>query len=158
MSGPLKLMVTGCIALLVPIGLYHLVGAPSPRDQKAQMDRFIAEADRRNHFIEGQQSVLDVVMWIDHYYFDNWRLPESIDDLRHGLPKPHTVGPTAYAFDPEDGSVTMFFEGREGIEDGEVTFTPTVDDEKKKLEWECWTPDYRRIRRDLPSCVYEAPE
>ena len=120
--------------------------------------KLIAEADRRNHFIEGYQHAQGVISWIDYYYFENWRLPESIDDLRHGLPNPHDIGPTAYAFDPDDGSVTMFFEGRKDIVDGEVSFTPTIDDERKKLIWDCWSPDYRHIHRDLPSCHYEASE
>ena len=157
--GPIRLMVAGCIALIVPVALYQMAGGSSWKSEQANVETLIATADRRNHFIEGYQSAQGFISWVDYYYFENWRLPESIDDLRRGLPNPHDdVGPTAYAFDPDDGSVTMFFEGRKDIADGEVSFTPTIDDEQKKLLWDCWSPDYRQIHRDLPSCHYEASE
>lgn len=155
--GPIRLMVAGCVALIVPVALYQLAGGASWKTDQDQVETFIAQADRRNHFIEGWRDAQGFISWVDYYYFENWRLPDSIGDLHFGLPKPHDIGPTAFSFDSADGSVTMFFEGREGIEDGEVSFTPSIDEEKNKLVWECWTPDYRRIQRDLPSCQYEAP-
>ncbi len=156
--GPVRLMLACCAALIVPVALYQLAGGSSWKAEQRSVERLAAQADRRNHLIEGLQNAQGVMSWIDYYYFENWRLPESVDDLRHGLPKPYEIGPTAYAFDPDDGSVTMFFEGRKEIATGEITFTPTVDDENKKLEWECWTPDYKLIHHDLPTCTYQPSE
>jgi hypothetical protein len=164
MRGPVRFLVAGAVILIAPLVLIRACGAP-PRSQqlaahRQNMEQFEAEAKRRNQFIDGYQALQDVRMMVDRYYFENWSLPPSADHLSHDLPtpmgdRPTDTGPTRYSFDPEDGAVVMFFEGRAGIADGEVSITPEIDEANKKLLWECWTPDYADIKSLLPSCVHE---
>ena len=50
-------------------------------------------------------------MWVGQYHFEEYELPTRIDQVRHGLPATMTDGPTAFEFNADDASVTMFFAG-----------------------------------------------
>ena len=159
MNSSLRILLFGCLALLAPLALLKMVSG-SVADlsgQEQQMERFYQQAERRSLFINGMQQVQGVTMWIADYHFHNYELPDSVQQLRHGLPEIRDDGPDRFSFDAEDASVSMYFEGRSGIADGAITYTPTADDDNETLAWECWTSDYPDIEAMLPGCTFYEP-
>ncbi len=169
MTGGLRLLLLGGIALAAPLFLLTNMGGGRPQGvvgnapaQQAtgaqqQVQRFYQEAERRNQFINGFQQLQGVAMWIEHYHFQEYELPTSVDQIRHGLPEILPDGPDRFSFDPYDASVSMHFEARLDIADGAVTFTPTADENNERLSWECWTSDYPEMKSLVPTCTYFAP-
>lgn len=176
MSGTVKLLVAGCVALVLPLVLLKMGGGPAPTPSQGQrmkaavvqadavqaeyeaaMEAFNREADMRNRFINGFGRLQTARMLIGDYHFKNYELPVSFEQLGHDLSGAHPDGPDAFEMDPQDSSVTMYFDGQEDIKDGAVTYTPTVDENNEKIAWECWTTDYPDIENMVSVCKYHPP-
>lgn len=159
MTGIVRILLAGGVALGVALFLLRPAGKSASQQvtAKNQVEQAYAEADRKNRFLNGYDRLRDTAMAIETYYRDNEELPTDINEVRFGLPEPGPGGPSEYLFDSHDANLTMYFQGIEGIPDGGVNYTPKISDNKKRLNWECWTSHYPQIKQMLPTCKYFAP-
>ena len=169
MSTMVKLLLAGCLVLVTPLILFRLSGGPAPetrpgaqapagsRSNDEAMQVFYREADMRNRFLNGFDRLQTARMLVGSYHHQNYELPTSFAQLGHDLSKAQGNGADAFEMDPDDSSVTMYFEGQKDIKDGAVTYSPTVDENNEKIAWECWTTDYPDIKKMIPMCKYYEP-
>lgn len=122
------LFLIGGFVLVAVIGILAAIAVPAYQTYVTKARIAQAEATGR---VAGES--------IAAYYYENRKLPGSLDETSFSAPLPQGV--SAMEVDPDDGTITITLEGTSPAVDGKSLLLTPMTDTGQHIQWSCSSPD-----------------
>lgn len=120
--------IVGALVLVMVIGILAAIAVPAYQTYATKAKMAQAEATGR---LAGES--------VAAYFYENRKIPESLDDTSFSAPLPQGV--SDISVDPDDGSIVMTIESTNRAVNGKsLVLTPSTD-ANQQVQWACSSPD-----------------
>ena len=126
------------------------------------MDVFSAD-DRKEqalivaYIAQGLADAGGIKAMVSQYYQESGELPNDAEDLGMGRESDRDMLHKAGLAIGANGLITVHVRHPEGGTAGTLLLQPSRN-ESYRLDWRCFTGDFRRIQRFVPQCEYLGPD